>query len=1079
MRRSGDSGAIDVGVQDSRWVRIDHNYIYNTLGHDLGHNGAQIMGLYVDFGEPNQNSSDFNRQRLIFDHNVVTNVQTALLLNGGWEVEVFNNVFIGNEARQPNGELYENAKWSIGNYNDSRFFGKNINIFNNILSHPPSRDVQYIGDSFRNATITKNITNATMAYVAQNALFVAPKFGQELTNRNFIDFRLRDNAFAKQYAVDKGDPTLYSAALSLDRNAPIIGTRPDLGAIEWGQVPPDTEGPNPPTNFAYQNLDQRSFTVTWSETTDVGGGAVSYYRFSSVPGSPTLPTIRIDNGLALTAAFTGLTPGTDYQLQVVAVDNSDNVSDPVLLTVRTLAKTADVSIPKNTGAAINVTDGAFRDAGYSLQPLQLSKLAPNNTPFTPSNDLGANWTATWDDANLYVHVAVTDDIRVVNSPNWYDDDHVELFLNGNGNRPTGNFGTYDFQLFITPGGELKQFKNWAQVAPPAGVTAQIANVGTTGYNVEFKVPFAALNITSPNQLPFIGIDVNAGDDDGETAKPKIAWNSGKSFESPYNFGLAKLSSSSTQPNSVELEKWSGVPGKLVSQIPVNSTTNKTTTTVTTLQSNATGDQYGVRMRGYIIPSVQGNYTFFISSDDNGAFYLSTDDQPANKGQNPTAHITGENAWTPAKNWAYGAQAATQRSVVRTLLANTPYYFEALMKEEGGGDHLAIGFTTTPTNISSVAVVGSNAVFSIQPYTEAPIPITGVSISYTNPNMTVGGTQTLQAYVFPGNASQAVTWSSSNNNAGTVNQSGLVTAVAPGQFTITATSQADASRSATTATITVTGGGSTTPGTGYYWHSMTAENQNINQVVAPQVNDGTPTNTGGAQVNLPQQDSENLWQAAGLVWSSARSGITRVEFVNGDIITSDPNTNGVFNSNAKVQLQTAVNGPWTDAPGWTVSPAYDYDNFSAASGKTYTFSGSALNDVVGIRVVGRVHAPGNGYSWAVYVKEVRAYNSSNTQIMSVNDQQQLKVNTTAVAASNITVFPNPVTDGWITVGLNAADVNNKVDVSLSDLSGRIVYKSNFISNGISERLNIGAVQPGVYVIRISGSNTKFSSKVVVQ
>jgi hypothetical protein len=78
-----------------------------------------------------------------------------------------------------------------------------------------------------------------------------------------------------------------------------------------------------------------------------------------------------------------------------------------------------------------------------------------------------------------------------------------------------------------------------------------------------------------------------------------------------------------------------------------------------------------------------------------------------------------------------------------------------------------------------------------------------------------------------------------------------------------------------------------------------------------------------------------------------------------------------------------------------------------------------------------------------------------------------------------VFPNPVTDGWLTVGLTSADKNNKVEVSLADLSGRIVYKNSFTSNGISERLNIGSVQAGVYVIRVSGANTKFSSKVVIQ
>jgi hypothetical protein len=113
-----------------------------------------------------------------------------------------------------------------------------------------------------------------------------------------------------------------------------------------------------------------------------------------------------------------------------------------------------------------------------------------------------------------------------------------------------------------------------------------------------------------------------------------------------------------------------------------------------------------------------------------------------------------------------------------------------------------------------------------------------------------------------------------------------------------------------------------------------------------------------------------------------------------------------------------------------------------------------------------------------LSEIELFGSSSSTTSSVMDNAQLQLNQNTVA-EKITVFPNPVADGWLTVGLTAADKNNKVDVSLSDLSGRIVYRSNFISNGISERLNIGNVQPGIYVIRITGSNTKFNAKIVVQ
>ena len=43
-----------------------------------------------------------------------------------------------------------------------------------------------------------------------------------------------------------------------------------------------------------------------------------------------------------------------------------------------------------------------------------------------------------------------------------------------------------------------------------------------------------------------------------------------------------------------------------------------------------GTHYGVRVRGYVCAPVTGEYTFFISGDDQVELWLSTDDNPANK-----------------------------------------------------------------------------------------------------------------------------------------------------------------------------------------------------------------------------------------------------------------------------------------------------------------------------------------------------------------------------------------------------------------------------------------------------------------
>src|SRR5256885_167298 len=52
-----------------------------------------------------------------------------------------------------------------------------------------------------------------------------------------------------------------------------------------------------------------------------------------------------------------------------------------------------------------------------------------------------------------------------------------------------------------------------------------------------------------------------------------------------------------------------------------------------------GDNYGQRMRALLLPPVDGAYVFWISSDDNGALYVSTNDLPAQKIQ-----IATVNSW---------------------------------------------------------------------------------------------------------------------------------------------------------------------------------------------------------------------------------------------------------------------------------------------------------------------------------------------------------------------------------------------------------------------------------------------------
>ncbi len=111
------------------------------------------------------------------------------------------------------------------------------------------------------------------------------------------------------------------------------------------------------------------------------------------------------------------------------------------------------------------------------------------------------------------------------------------------------------------------------------------------------------------------------------------------------------------------------------------------------------DNYSARVYGYFIPPANGNYVFFVASDDQSNVYLSTDDKPANK-----KLIAQETGWSNQYQWqTVGSGDATSKRSDQfggiewptfntiTLTANRRYYMEVLWDEGGGGDGADVTF----------------------------------------------------------------------------------------------------------------------------------------------------------------------------------------------------------------------------------------------------------------------------------------------------------------------------------------------------------------------------------------------------
>lgn len=92
------------------------------------------------------------------------------------------------------------------------------------------------------------------------------------------------------------------------------------------------------------------------------------------------------------------------------------------------------------------------------------------------------------------------------------------------------------------------------------------------------------------------------------------------------------------------------------------------------------EYYGQRILGQFLAPRTGNYTFWIASDDYGQLWI-TD---TNGVRQLIASVPG---WTSSRQWN---KYAAQQSALIYLQAGETYPIEALAKEHGGGDNLAVG-----------------------------------------------------------------------------------------------------------------------------------------------------------------------------------------------------------------------------------------------------------------------------------------------------------------------------------------------------------------------------------------------------
>jgi len=484
-------------------------------------------------------------------------------------------------------------------------------------------------------------------------------------------------------------------------------------------APPDVEAPSAPSDLAASAITQSTLTLSWTASTDnvaVTGYDV-YQNGVKVNAATVISTLYHVNGLIAL---------TSYDFYIVAKDAAANFSAP--------------------GNTINVT------TPDEQAPTAPTGLASSNLTAT---SLTLNWNSSTDNVavtgydifqngikiNASLITATTYDVTGLSQASSYSffvraaDGAGNISANSN----TINVTTPDVQAPSAPSGLVSS--NLTSTSLTLTWAASTDNVGVTGYDVYrngIKINSSAVTTTSYNIT-------------GLTASTAYSFYV-RAFDAAGNFSENSNTINVTTPaatgctgtGSINYQRWNSITGTTIASLTSNANYPNNPSLTGTFNSfeiiTSSGDNYGMKVYGYICPPTTGNYTFWIASDDNGELWLSTTSSPTNK-----TRIAYHTQWTNSREWN---KYATQKSVAISLTAGQLYYVEALMKEGTGGDNMAVGWakpgqaTTTPSEV----IPGSQLLRTI-PDSQAPTAPTNLAAL----NM--------------GQTSFLLTWAASTDNIG--------------------------------------------------------------------------------------------------------------------------------------------------------------------------------------------------------------------------------------------------------------------------------------------------------------------------
>ena len=202
-----------------------------------------------------------------------------------------------------------------------------------------------------------------------------------------------------------------------------------------------------------------------------------------------------------------------------------------------------------------------RDMAYQRMPAQnIARLVRGARP-SPT-DLAATWHALHDVDALYLFVEVADERVVVdsNAATPWEDDAVEVCIDGDVSGGTRYDGVDDVQLIVRPGdSRVGLGTRSAPVRVDAIGYRSRRRAG--GYAVELRIPWWVVH-TRWHRGKTLGFDVHVDDDDGAGREAKLTWWSrdDEAWQVPERLGRVRLSPKRAPREPASFEGLGDLPG---------------------------------------------------------------------------------------------------------------------------------------------------------------------------------------------------------------------------------------------------------------------------------------------------------------------------------------------------------------------------------------------------------------------------------------------------------------------------------------------------------------------------------------